>query len=229
MRYYFLYVCIFRIGMLLRKIDANFYHGGRFMSAILKGNVLQEKKRKNGSKGKVEKIMDTIIRKPTTKTVVKEATEKEKDSAPESTVMRKYIFSDEILVEGENVADLNDLRSILDKEFKPSNEMESFFVDRIVSSIWRMKRCLNIERQIIEHASSGIQEYEQGFFTSKKRTKNELQQLKALKIIEEKDKMSEIIKYESSLERQFYLALRELRKAKRIETKQTNTMQKKTK
>ena len=199
------------------------------MSAILKGNVLQEKNRKNGSKGKVEKIMDTIIKNPTTKTVVKEVTEKEQDSAPKSTEMKKYIFSDEILIEGENVADLNDLRSIIDKEFKPSNEIESFFADRIVSSIWRMKRCLNIEKQIIEHASSGIQEYEQGFFTSKKRTKNELQQLKALKIIEEKDKMSEIIKYESSLERQFYLALRELRKTKRIETKQTNKMQKKTK
>lgn len=199
------------------------------MSAILKGNVLQEKNRKNGSKGKVEKIMDTIIKKPTTKTVVKEVIEKEQDSAPKSTVIRKYIFSDEILIEGENVADLNDLRAIIDKEFKPSNEIESFFADRIVSCIWRMKRCLNIEKQIIEHASSGIQEYEQGFFTSKKRTKNELQQLKALKIVEEKDKMSEIIKYESSLERQFYLALRELRKAKRIETKQTNKMQKKTK
>lgn len=199
------------------------------MSAILKENVLQEKSRKNGSKGKVEKIMDTIIKKPTTKTVVKEVIEKEQDSAPKSTVIRKYIFSDEILIEGENVADLNDLRAIIDKEFKPSNEIESFFADRIVSSIWRMKRCLNIEKQIIEHASSCIQEYEQGFFTSKKRTKNELQQLKALKIIEEKDKMSEIIKYESSLERQFYLALRELRKAKRIETKETNKMQKKTK
>lgn len=199
------------------------------MSTILKENVLQEKGRKNGSKSKVEKIMDTIIKKPTTKTVVKEVIEKEQDSAPKSAVIRKYIFSDEILIEGENVADLNDLRAIIDKEFKPSNEIESFFADRIVSSIWRMKRCLNIEKQIIEHASSGIQEYEQGFFTSKKRTKNELQQLKALKIVEEKDKMSEIIKYESSLERQFYLALRELRKAKRIETKQTNKIQKKTK
>ncbi|MCZ7623990.1 MAG: hypothetical protein M5U24_16225 [Candidatus Kuenenia sp.] len=56
-----------------------------------------------------------------------------------------------------------------------------------------------------------------------------MQQLKALKIIEEKDKMSEIMKYESSLERQFYLALRELRKAKRIDTKQTTKTQKKTK
>ncbi|MBE7549182.1 hypothetical protein KsCSTR_28480 [Candidatus Kuenenia stuttgartiensis] len=199
------------------------------MSAILKENVLQEKSRKNGSKGKVEKIMDTIIKKPTTKTVVKEVTEKEQDSVPKSTVIRKYIFSNEILIEGENIDDLNDLRAIIDKEFKPSNEIESFFADRIVSSIWRMKRCLNIEKQIIEHASSGIQEYEQGFFTSKKRTKNELQQLKALKIIEEKDKMSEIMKYESSLERQFYLALRELRNAKRIDTKQTTKTQKKTK
>ncbi|MCZ7623991.1 MAG: hypothetical protein M5U24_16230 [Candidatus Kuenenia sp.] len=141
------------------------------MSAILKENVLQEKSRKNGSKGKVEKIMDTIIKKPTTKTVVKEVTEKEQDSVPKSTVIRKYIFSNEILIEGENIDDLNDLRAIIDKEFKPSNEIESFFADRIVSSIWRMKRCLNIEKQIIEHASSGIQEYEQGFFTSKKRTK----------------------------------------------------------
>lgn len=199
------------------------------MSAILKENVLQEKSRKNGSKGKVEKIMDTIIKKPTTKTVVKEVTEKEQGSVPKSTVIRKYIFSNEILIEGENIDDLNDLRAIIDKEFKPSNEIESFFADRIVSSIWRMKRCLNIEKQIIEHASSGIQEYEQGFFTSKKRTKNELQQLKALKIIEEKDKMSEIMKYESSLERQFYLALRELRNAKRIDTKQTTKTQKKTK
>ncbi|MCF6148087.1 MAG: hypothetical protein E3K37_05455 [Candidatus Kuenenia sp.] len=199
------------------------------MSAILKENVLQEKKKKSVSKGKVDKIVGAIIEKPIAKTEEKEVPKKEQPSAAKSNPLKKNIFSDEILIAGESDSELDELRSTLSRELKPSNEVETFFVDRMVSSIWRMKRCLKMEQQIIEHASSCIQEYEQGFFTSRKRTKEELQQLKALKIIEEKDKIDEIIKYESSLERQFYLALRELRKAKQQETKKEKKGTKKTK
>lgn len=189
------------------------------MSAILKENVLQEKKKKSVSKGKVDKIVGAIVEKPKAKTATKGRQKTEQPSTSKNNPLKKHILSDEILIAGESVSDLEEIRSVLSKELKPSNEVETFFVDRMVSSIWRMKRCLKMERQIIEHASSCIQEYEQGFFTSKKRTKEELQQLRALKVIEEKDKIEEIIKYESSLERQFYLALRELRREKRKEKK----------
>ncbi|MBM4053716.1 MAG: hypothetical protein FJ264_03375 [Planctomycetes bacterium] len=190
------------------------------MAAILKENILQKKKKPSVSKDKVNKIVDVILEKPKAETAAKEIVKKEQSQPLKSSSVKKYIFSDEILISDENISDLDELRSMLCRELKPSTEIESFFVDRIVSSIWRLKRCMKIERQIIEHASSSIQEYEQGFFTSKKRTKEELQQLRALKVIEEKDKFDEIIKYESSLERQFYLALRELRMARQQEAKQ---------
>ncbi|MCF6155651.1 MAG: hypothetical protein E3K36_10440 [Candidatus Brocadia sp.] len=196
------------------------------MTAILKEDILRGKNKETSGKEKVDKIMDTIVESI-------EAPHHAKMESVESKVAsesikptemegagKQYLFSSEILIEGENKSDLDEVRSRLLKELKPSDEIESIIVDRIVSSVWRLKRCLKIESQMMEYETSCIQEYEQGFFRTRKRTGKELIQLKALKIIENKNRIAELSKYETMLEMQIYKALRELSKYRRREARQ---------
>ena len=188
------------------------------MATILKEDILRRKNKETSSKEKVDKIMSTIVEPPVQTNMPK--SESKEGKAPPETVKpsesttRQHIFSSEILIDGECASELEEIRNKLLKELKPSGEIESILVDRIVSSIWRLKRCLKIESQIIEFESSCIQEYEQGFFRTRKRTNKELSQLKALKITEGKDRLGELSKYETILERQIYKALSALDKCR---------------
>lgn len=182
------------------------------MSTILKEDVLHGKNRESSAKEKVDKIMNTIVESGVTSSLAK--TESVENSASEDGV-RQYIFSSEILIDGEKSADLEEIRNKLVKELKPSNEIESLIVDRVISGVWRLRRCLKIESQTLEYNTSCIQEYEQGFLRTRKRTSKELTQLKAVKINENKNRSAELSKYETMLENQIYKALRELDKYRR--------------
>ena len=181
------------------------------MASILREDILHRKNKEASSKEKVDKIMSTIVKLPVQSNLPKSESKEIKTTSetvkPAESTARQYIFSSEILIEGESVSELDDLRNRIVKELIPSSEIESIIVDRIISSLWRLKRCLKIESQIIEFESSCIQEYEQGFFRTRKRTNKELSQLKALKITEGKNKLEELSKYETILERQIYKAL----------------------
>lgn len=187
----------------------------KIMSTILKEDVLHGKNKETSAKEKVDKIMNTIVESTGTLNLAKTETSKNITSAADDA--RHYIFSREILLEGEKSSDLEELRSKLVKELKPSGEIELLIVDRIISSIWRLKRCLKIESQILEYHASCIQEYEQGFLRTRKRTSQELAQLKALKMMENKNGSAELPKYETMLEVQLYKALRELDRYRRRE------------
>jgi hypothetical protein len=190
---------------------------GGIMTTILKEDILRGKNKETTGKEKVDKIMNSIVESIETPNTAKmESTE----SKTPSESIKQHIFSSEILLEGENKSDLDEIRNRLIKELMPSDEMESIIVDRIVSSVWRLKRCLKIESQAIEYGTSCIQEYEQGFLRTRKRTNKELTQLKALKVIENKNKIAELSKYETMLEMQMYKALRELDKYRRREMRQ---------
>lgn len=193
------------------------------MSAILKEDILRGKNKETTSKEKVDKIMNTIVESIEMPNPAKmEGTEGKMPSEsikPAEGALKQPIFSSEILLEGENKSDLDEIRSRLIKELKPTDEIESIIVDRIVSSVWRLKRCLKIESQAIEYGASCIHEYEQGFFRTRKRTAKEMTQLKALKVIENKNKIAELSRYETMLEMQMYKALRELDKYRRRETR----------
>lgn len=191
------------------------------MSTILKEDVLHGKSKETSAKEKVDKIMNTIVESTGTHTLVK--TETMKSTIPDGPSnlneddARRYIFSREILLEEDKSCELNELRNKLVKELKPSDEIELLIVDRLISSVWRLKRCLKIESQAIEYNTSCIQEYEQGFLRTRKRATKELAQLKALKMMQNINKGEELLKYETMLEMQIYKALRELDKYRRRE------------
>ncbi|KXK32052.1 MAG: hypothetical protein UZ01_00658 [Candidatus Brocadia sinica] len=200
------------------------------MSAILKEDILRGKNKETSGKEKVDKIMSTIVESIETPHAAK--MEKREGAVPSESIkstetedaLKQHIFSSEILIEGESKTDLDEVRNRLLNVLKPLDEIESIIVDRIVSSVWRLKRCLRIESQIMEYESSCIQEYEQGFFRTRKRSDKELTQLKALKIIENKNRIADLSEYETILEMQLYKALRELDKYRRREARQEKRM-----
>ncbi|CAG1023465.1 hypothetical protein DOJK_02378 [Patescibacteria group bacterium] len=194
------------------------------MSTILKEDILRGKNRESSAKDKVDKIMDTIVESSGIVSFAKtEDTESKSPSGsmkPLENAGKEYIFSNEILIDEERQSDLDEIRNRLAKELKPSDEVELLIVDHIVSSVWRLKRCLKIERQVMEYDRSCVQEYDQGFFRTRKRTGKELAELKALKIIENKNRIVELSKYETMLEMQLYKALRELSRYRRQELRE---------
>lgn len=194
------------------------------MSTILKEDILRGKNRESSAKDKVDKIMDTIVESSGIVSFAKtEDTESKSPSwsmKPLENAGKQYIFSNEILLDEERQSDLDEIRNRLAKELRPSDEVELLIVDHIVSSVWRLKRCLKIERQVMEYDRSCVQEYDQGFFRTRKRTAKELVELKALKIIENKNRIVELSKYETMLEMQLYKALRELSRYRRQELRE---------
>ncbi|MDR4508155.1 MAG: hypothetical protein MRJ65_07960 [Candidatus Brocadiaceae bacterium] len=130
-----------------------------------------------------------------------------KDIQPPQMTTKQHFYSNEILIEGERASDLVDLRDSIIRELKPKGEIESILVDKIVSNIWRSKRCMKLETQIMEYLISSIQEFERGFFTSKTRTKKEVKQLRALKLADQKSGLGELARYETALEQQIYSSL----------------------
>ena len=203
------------------------------MSTILKEDVLRGKNRESCAKDKVDKIMDTIIESAGIVSCAK--TENTETKVPSESMKspenagKQYIFSDEILLDGERQSDLDGIRNRLAGELKPSDEIELLIVDHIVSSVWRLKRCLKIESLVMEYDRSCIQEYDQGFFRTRKRTDKELSQLKALKIIENKNRIVELSKYETMLEMQLYKALKELSRYRRQELREEKKASRRTK
>lgn len=203
------------------------------MSTILKEDILRQKHSDNANKEKIDKIMDTIVDQSKTTNQEDTKVKVETSSGPlkpvESKSITESIFSSEILIDGENRPDIDELKNRLTQELKPSNEIESIIVDRIISSVWRLKRCLKIEGQMMDYAASCIQEYEQGFFRTRKRPDDELKQLKALKIAEDKTRLKDLSEYENMLERQIYRALDKLNKLKKQESKQERKTSRKNK
>ncbi|MGQ3686037.1 MAG: hypothetical protein ACUBOA_13685 [Candidatus Loosdrechtia sp.] len=194
------------------------------MSAILKEGVLRGKNPDDVSKEKIDKIMNTIIEQHRIPEHEKTANTENRIS-PELTSSKEeynagqFILSNEIVIEGESKEHLEEIRNKFVKELKPSNLIELIMVDRIVSGIWRLKRCLRIESQIMEYATFDVSEYEQGFFRVRKRTEKEITYLKSRKVVEIKNKLEELCQYETMLEDQVYRALKELNKARKHEQK----------
>ena len=117
--------------------------------------------------------------------------------------LKHGLLSEEILLTGENEEALTGLEERLVAELQPQGELERILVDRIVSSVWRLKRTLKVEtaNMVYEH-----RERIQGSYPF-----NEAQrQLLALRDMLTNNSTEKILRYETTIERQIYKALHEL-------------------
>lgn len=193
------------------------------MAAILKKNVLRSGNKESSGRKGVDKLIDTIVTPhhavEKLPNEIAQECKQESQAIPlpivtESKALQN-LFSSEVVIDGEDGCAFDEIRTSLRNALRPTNDIEAILVDRIASSTWRLKRCLKFEKQIIELCSSDVQEYEQGFFRTRKRSDKELKQLKALKVMEGKSLAGELSSYESLLESQVYKALNTLNKMRR--------------
>ena len=128
---------------------------------------------------------------------------------PEGKTVSKYnamkhgLLSKEILLPEENEEDLIALGKRLRLELAPEGEIELLLVERIIGNSWRLKRALQIEREMMEGDMSGV-------FSA-----NTLG--KALSIdFANNDTYSKFVRYETSIERGIYKALHELQRIQAV-------------
>ena len=115
--------------------------------------------------------------------------------------LKHGILSKEVLLEGEKRKDLEELGRRLRQELAPQGELEIILVDRIISSLWRLKRALKVE-------SAGMSwSYEHGLQTWDGRPRDERQACMDMFMGKEHERMQ---RYETTIERQIYRALHEL-------------------
>ena len=130
-----------------------------------------------------------------------------KSTGPKDTSLTRLnalkhgILSEEVLLEGEKRRDLEELGKRLRQELAPQGELEIILVDRIISSIWRLKRALRVESAIMSY------DYEEGLHDYEGKPRDERQACR--RMFWGKDNET-VLRYETTIERQIYKALHEL-------------------
>jgi len=116
--------------------------------------------------------------------------------------LKHGILSKEVLLEGEKRKDLEELGRRLRQELAPQGELEIILVDRIISSLWRLKRALKVESALMSW------EYEEGLNDKwNNKTGDERYAWKCMLVRSDNQLVQ---RYETTLERQIYRALHEL-------------------
>jgi len=112
------------------------------------------------------------------------------------------LLSKEVLLEGEDEKTLVEMGKKLRKELQPQTELELVLIDRITANVWRLKRVMQIEREMINDDR----------FTENWEGKSEEKTLgEALSYdFANNDTYGKLIRYETSIEKGIYKALHEL-------------------
>ena len=124
------------------------------------------------------------------------------DNTADSSESPKAL-SQEILLPMEDADRLDELEDSLLAELQPQGELERILVDRIVSSVWRLKRTLRVE------SANMVYEYQDRVDDHYPYDKVQ-RQLVALRDMLVGDSTEKILRYETTIERQIYKALHEL-------------------
>lgn len=118
--------------------------------------------------------------------------------------LKHGLLSSVILLPEENETDLVDLGRKLRSELKPVGEVELALVDRIASNLWRLRRALKAEKEMMveDCTPSGIFDDKEPKTLGKAFSAD----------FTNSDTYGKFIRYEASIERGFYRALHELQR-----------------
>jgi len=144
----------------------------------------------------------------------------QKSTGPKDTSLTRLnalkhgILSKEALMVGEDKKVLEELGRRLRLELSPQSELENIFVDRIVSSSWRLKRAIGVERSYIQ------EEYEDSLTYESEKDK-EKRNCKAWNSVVTRELGNSstwlnLLRYETTIEKQIYKALHELMRLQSI-------------
>lgn len=114
------------------------------------------------------------------------------------------LLSKEVLLEGEDEKYLIEIGKRLRAELEPQTELELVLVDRITANVWRLKRVMQIESEMIDSDRHDTD------WQGNKRMRTLGGALRYDFI--NHDTYGKLIRYESSIERGIYKALHELQR-----------------
>lgn len=117
--------------------------------------------------------------------------------------LKHGLLSKEVLLDGEDETVLVEVGKKLRTELEPQTELELILVDRITANVWRLKRVMQMEREMMEKSREGMF------------NKENLSKLGATLThhdIAHNDIYGKLIRYESNIERGIYKALHELQR-----------------
>jgi len=112
------------------------------------------------------------------------------------------LLSKEVLLEGEDEGTLIEMGKRLRAELEPQTELELVLVDRITANVWRLKRVMQMEREMMDNSRKNT------FSDSLQKLGQTLTHYD----IAHNDIYGKLIRYESSIERGIYKALHELQR-----------------
>lgn len=121
--------------------------------------------------------------------------------------LKHGLLSKEILIAGEDDRELEELGKRLRMELAPQGELENIFVDRIVSSAWRLKRAIRVERDFIQ---AEYEDCKLDNFRGMKIQDSKAWNLVVTRELGTKSTWLNLIRYETTIEKQIYKALHEL-------------------
>lgn len=100
-------------------------------------------------------------------------------------------------------------------EIKPMNMIQELLVERLITSYWRLRRAIKVEKGHI--MKNYVNEYDFGMFPNQEDYKLMEKAKKEFNNMPNESILDKILRYETTLERQFYRALKEIEKQKRNE------------
>jgi hypothetical protein len=119
------------------------------------------------------------------------------------------LLSKEVLLADEDESALVELGKRMRHHLAPVGEMETVLVDKIIAAVWRMRRILRIEQEMIDHEMASKKENRLSY----ERKKTPVTIWEALEHdLTEHDILARLTRYEAHLERGFYRALHELQR-----------------
>lgn len=136
-----------------------------------------------------------------------------KSTGPKDTSLTRLnalkhgILSKELILEGEDEKALQQLGKRLRTELAPQTELENIFVDRIVSSTWRLRRAIQVERDYIQAECDDCKHDD---WHGTQRSRNEIWNLVVGRELGQSTTWLNLLRYETTLEKQIYKALHEL-------------------
>lgn len=118
--------------------------------------------------------------------------------------LKHGLLSKEVLLEGEDEKTLIEVGKRLRAELEPQTELELVLVDRITANVWRLRRVMQIEREMIRSDCNPK-------FDSKRDFGEAFSYDFA-----NYDTYGKLIRYEASIERGIYKALHELQRLQSV-------------
>lgn len=124
--------------------------------------------------------------------------------------LKHGILSKEVLLEGEDEKTLIEVGKKLRAELEPQTELELVLVDRITANVWRLRRVMQIEREMMDSDKNTM---DFSLSDRKKTLGGALSHDFA-----NYDTYGKLIRYETSIERGIYRALHELQRLQAART-----------